>query len=130
MADAARRERRRHLLEVVGDSRFPGHGRVLGDGTILLTDLPTDVVQHIVVRMQLAHHIGRAAPTCRVVSVAARNVIKARQFSGKVVRMCLQGCDEEEVRCLAPAPDGRIVTDRPTFQSNRSRQRCRCPRCT
>ena len=37
----------------------------------VLIDLPADVVQHILVRIQLAHHIGRAAPTCKVVSVAA-----------------------------------------------------------
>ena len=43
----------------------------------LLIDLPADVVEHIVVRIQLAHHIARAAPTCKVVSVAARNAIKA-----------------------------------------------------
>ena len=42
----------------------------------LLTDLPADMVQHIVVRLTLAHHIARAAPTCHVVSVAARNAIK------------------------------------------------------
>ena len=45
---------------------------------MLLSDLPADVVQHIVVRLTLAHHIGRAAPTCHVVSVAARNAIKVR----------------------------------------------------
>ena len=49
----------------------------------LLTDLPTDVVEHIVVRLTLAHHIARTAPTCHVVSVAARNAIKARKFSSE-----------------------------------------------
>jgi len=39
---------------------------------LLLADLPADVVQHILVRLTLAHHIARAAPTCKVVSVAAR----------------------------------------------------------
>ena len=54
---------------------------------LLLTDLPADVVQHIVVRLTLAHHIARTAPTCHVVSVAARNAIKLRQFSGEVVTL-------------------------------------------
>ena len=54
----------------------------------LLIDLPTDVVEHILVRIQLAHHIARAAPTCKVVSVAAGNAIRARQFSGEVVTSC------------------------------------------
>ena len=51
----------------------------------VLTDLPADVVQHIVARIQLAHHIARAALTCKVVSVAARNVIVVRGFSSEVV---------------------------------------------
>ena len=53
----------------------------------LLTDLPTDVVEHIVVRLTLAHHIARIAPTCKVVSVAARNAIKVRKFSSEVVTL-------------------------------------------
>ena len=48
---------------------------------LLLTDLSADVVQHILVRLTLAHHIARTAPTCKVVSVAARNAIKVRRFS-------------------------------------------------
>ena len=40
---------------------------------LLLTDLPAELVQHIVVRLTLAHDIARAAPTCKVVSVAAHN---------------------------------------------------------
>ena len=52
----------------------------------LLIDLPVDVVQHILVRMMIAHHIGRTALTCKVVSVAARNAIRARQFSSEVAR--------------------------------------------
>ena len=48
---------------------------------LILTDLPADMVQHIVARMTLAHYIARAAPSCHVVSVAARNAIKVRKFS-------------------------------------------------
>ena len=53
----------------------------------LLTDLPADVVQHIVVRLTLAHHIARTAPTCKVVSVAVRNAFKVRPFSSQVVTL-------------------------------------------
>jgi len=74
---------------------------------LLLTDLPADVVQHIVVRLTLAHHIARAAPTCHVVSVAARNAIKLRQFSSEVVP--LHG-HTDYVMCVAAAPDGRVIT--------------------
>ena len=55
----------------------------------LVTDLPADLLQHIAVRIQLAYHIARAAPTCRVISVAARNAFKVRPFSGEVVTMPL-----------------------------------------
>ena len=61
--------------------------------SLLLTDLPTDVVQHIVVRLTLAHQIARAAPTCKVVSEAARNAIKVRQFSAEVVTLAGHGPD-------------------------------------
>ena len=53
----------------------------------LLADLPADVVQHILGRLTLAHHIARIAPTCKVVSVAARNAMKVRKFSGEVVTL-------------------------------------------
>ena len=59
-------------------------GRSGGMPQKLLTDLPADVVQHILMRLALAHHIARAAPTCKVVSVAARNAIRVRQFSSEV----------------------------------------------
>ena len=74
---------------------------------MFLTDLPADVVQHILVRLTLAHHIARTAPTCHVVSVAARNAIKARRFSSEVVTLNGPG---HTVRCVAAAPDGRIIT--------------------
>ena len=54
---------------------------------LLLTDLPADVVQHIVVRLTLAHDIARAAPTCRAISVAARNAFTVRPFFGGVVTL-------------------------------------------
>ena len=69
----------------------------------LLTDLPADVVQHILVRMTLAHHIARTAPTCKVVSVAVRNAIKVRKFSSEVV---IAGHD---VLCAAAVCSSDIV---------------------
>ena len=71
----------------------------------LLADLPADVVQHILGRLTLAHHIARIAPTCKVVSVAARNAMKVRKFSGEVVTLV-----GHNVMSVAAAPDGRIVT--------------------
>ena len=44
----------------------------------LLTDLPAELVEHIVIRLTLAHHIARAAPTCKVVNIAVRNVFEVR----------------------------------------------------
>ena len=66
----------------------------------VLTDLPPDVVQHILVRMTLAHHIARTAPACHVISVAARNAIKARRFSSEVVMLAGH---TRSVQCVAPA---------------------------
>ena len=74
---------------------------------LLLTDLPGDALQHIVVRLTLAHHIARAAPTCHVVSVAARNAIRVRQFSSEVVTLAGH---TNWVQSVAVAPDGRIIT--------------------
>ena len=68
----------------------------------LLADLPADVVQHILGRIQLAHHIGRAAPTCKVVSVAAGNVIKVRKFSSEVVTLAGHA---DGVECVAAQRD-------------------------
>ena len=73
----------------------------------LLTDLPADVVGHIVARLALAFHVARAAPTCKVVSVAARNAIRARGFSSEDVTLAGH---TEWVNCVAAVPDGRIVT--------------------
>ena len=73
----------------------------------MLTDLPADVVQHIVVRLTLAHHIARIAPTSHVISVAARNAIKVRKFSSEVVT--LVGHDGT-VHSVVMAPDGRVLT--------------------
>ena len=61
----------RSMREDLGVSNLP-HG--------FFNELPADVVQCIAVRMTLdpmtlVHHIGRAAPTCKVVSVAARNAL-------------------------------------------------------
>ena len=58
------------------------------------------------VRVQPLHHIARAAPTCKVVSVAARNAIKVRQFSGEVVTLAGH-TGAGDATCVAAAPDGR-----------------------
>jgi len=73
----------------------------------LLTDLPAELLQHIAVRIQLAHHIARAAPTCRVISVAVRNAINARAFSPEVVTLAGHA---DLVFGVATALDGRIIT--------------------
>ena len=73
----------------------------------LILDLPPEVVQYIVLQIQLAHHIARAAPTCKVVSVAVRNAFKVRPFSSEVVTLAGHTND---VKCVAAAPDGHIIT--------------------
>ena len=72
-----------------------------------LPELPADVWQHIVSYFRLAYHIGRAAPTSRALSVAAKLAIKVRQFSSEVVTLTGH---TELVRCVAAVPDGRVIT--------------------
>ena len=82
---------------------------------LVLTDLPAELLQHIAVRIQLAYHIARAAPTCRVISVAARNAIIARAFSPEVVTLAGHA---RSVACVAAAPDGRVVTGSDPHRGN------------
>ena len=70
-----------------------------------LTALPEDVLQYIVGRIPLAHHIARAAPTSRAISVAARNAFKLRPFSSEVVTLAGHTVN---IRCVAAAPDNRV----------------------
>ena len=78
----------------------------------VLTDLPADVVGHIVARLALAFHVARAAPTCKVVSVAARNAIRARRFSAEVVALV-----EEQVR------DGKKIIFKKKRRKNHRRSK-------
>ena len=90
----------------------------------LLTDLPAELVEHIVIRLTLAHHIARAAPTCKVVNIAVRNVFKVRPCSGEVVTLrcpTIAVADDawieahvDRVSCAA-VPDGRIITGSSRF---------------
>ena len=53
-----------------------------------LTALPEELLQHIVDFIDpLAHHVAPAAPTCRAISVAVRNALRARPFSSKGVTL-------------------------------------------
>ena len=52
-----------------------------------LTELPEELLQHIVDFIPLAHHIAHKAPTCKAISVAVRNAINARKFSAEVVTL-------------------------------------------
>ena len=73
-----------------------------------LTALPEELLQHIVDFIDpLAHHVAPAAPTCRAISVAVCNALKARPFSSEVVT--LEG-HTGGVYSVAAAPDGRVVT--------------------
>ena len=89
---------------------------------LLLADLPADLVQHIVVRLTLAHDIARTAPTCKVASVAAREAFMVRPFSGEVVTLA-------DAHCVATAPDGDAfcVADRDRPNAARRRVRANHP---
>ena len=75
----------------------------------LLTALPEELLQHIVDFIDpLAFHIARKAPlTCKAISVAVYNALKARLLLSEVVTL-----DEhtQSVYGVAAAADGRVVT--------------------
>ena len=74
-----------------------------------LLDLPAELLQHIAVRLTLAHDIARTAPTCRAISVAVKNAFLVRPFSGEVVKLKAPDHEHDIVRCVAVAADGRIA---------------------
>ncbi len=76
----------------------------------LFSDLPAELIEHIVVQIQFVYHIARAAPTSRAISVAARNAINARQFSGEVVTLAVAVAGDASSGGLAVTPDGCIIT--------------------
>ena len=92
---------------------------------LLLADLPADVVQHILVRLTLAHNIARAAPTCKVVSVAVRNAIRVRKFSSEVVMLAGH---TNWVMCVAAAPDGRVIAG--SYENTPTASASSAPRAT
>ena len=73
----------------------------------LLTDLPADVLQHIMRHIQLAHHAGLAAPACRVISIAVKSALKLRHFSAKVVTLAGHASVHAAARTVTPARLGR-----------------------
>ena len=52
-----------------------------------LTELPAELLQHIVDRIPLAHHIARKAPTCRAISIAVRFGPGRRRRIMRITRM-------------------------------------------
>ena len=73
-----------------------------------LTALPEELLQHIVNFIDpFAGHIARKAPTCKAISVAVRNALRARPFSSEVVTLAGH---VHQVLSVAVAPDGRIIT--------------------
>ena len=75
--------------------------------------LPTDALGLVLYQLTLAHDIAAVAPTCHQLCDAAKLAQKARPFSAEVVT--LRG-HTEFVRGVAPAPDGRIITDVEVFR--------------
>ena len=72
------------------------------DGVRSFTDLPTDVLGHVLKYMPIENHIERAGLTCHTLCAAAKLALKVRSFSGKVVTLSVH----RSVECVAVAPDG------------------------
>ena len=69
--------------------------------------LPADVLGLVLYQLRLAHDIAAVAPTCHALDDAAKLALKLRPFSGEVVTLAGH---TDEVRCVASALDGRIIT--------------------
>ena len=72
-----------------------------------LIELPADALGLVLYQLSLAHDIAAVAPTCHALDDAAKLALKLRPFSGEVVTLAGH---TDEVRCVASALDGRIIT--------------------
>ena len=72
-----------------------------------LTELPTDALSSVLVRLTLAHEIAAVAPTCRSFNLAVQHASKLRPFSAEVVTLAGH---TDAVASVAAVPDGRIIT--------------------
>ena len=79
----------------------------LDDAAFNLVDLPGELLALILYHLLLAHDIAQLAPLCSALRDAARLVFVARPYSREVPT--LSG-HTDNVRCVAAADDGRIVT--------------------
>ena len=71
-----------------------------------LIDLPPDALSLVLYQLTLAHDIAAVAPTCHALCDAVKLAMKARPFSGEVVKLSTFGA----MYCLAATPDGRVIT--------------------
>ena len=78
----------------------------------LVTELTTDALSSVLVRLTLAHEIAAVAPTCRAFNLAVRHAIAARRFTGEVVTLAGH---RQAVMCVAAAPDGRAALSFSSF---------------
>ena len=108
LAEAAERTRRNahEFLAAVGG---------IDSVAVKLIDLPADLLAHVLVRVPLAHDIGRAAKACRVLRSAARLAFVERYYSRAVVTLTghnddVAWCPHHDVSCVMATPDGRIFT--------------------
>ena len=69
--------------------------------------LPADALGLVLYQLTLAHDIASVAPTCRALHDAVKIAMKLRPFSGKLVTLAGH---TDALRCVAAAPDGRIIT--------------------
>jgi TatD DNase family protein len=108
LAEAAERTRRNaheFLAAVGGGASEPAAGE--DADAVQLTDLPADLLAHVLVRLLLAHDIAQVAPACRAFRDAARLAFVERPYSGEVATL---GGHTSTVFGVASSSDGHIIT--------------------
>ena len=70
-------------------------------------ELPADVLGLVLYQLPLAHDIALTGLTCRALCDAAKLALKARPYSGEVVKLAGH---KFPVICVAATHDGRVVT--------------------
>ena len=78
---------------------------------VRLTDLPAELLAHVLVRLLLGHDIARVAPACRAFRDAVRLAFVERPHSGEVVTLDAAAHGHiANLLAVAATSDGHIIT--------------------
>ena len=88
-----------------------GDGGAHDAAEVRLTDLPAELLAHVLVRLLLGHDIARVAPACRAFRDAVRLAFVERPHSGEVVTLDAAAHGHiANLLAVAATSDGHIIT--------------------